>query len=152
MVFTGKPQPAVGDILGANDDHPAIAAETALASDPAGSRGAAVAAVTAEFAVLAAGPQAGFLASSPHEAYLRIATGEPDAALAALAHWHDGQDRVGDVRAHAPARRGGTAFLRRHAAVGLCAQWALGGIGQVSGRQGIGHVSQCRAKRWNDRR
>jgi serine/threonine-protein kinase len=46
----------------------------------------------ARFAALARSPQSEFLRSSPHEAFLRLATGEPDLALAVLARAVDHRD------------------------------------------------------------
>jgi serine/threonine-protein kinase len=71
----------------------------------------------AGFAELAAAPEGAFLVSSPYEAYLRVATGEPDAALAILtqaaAHrdpsvlWLDVDPRMDPLR-----NRPGFAVLR----------------------------------------
>lgn len=86
----------------------------ALAGDVAGARQG--------FAALAAGPHGEYLQSSPHEAFLRLATGEPDAALAvlgrAVAHrdpsvlWLDVDPRLDGIRDRA-------AFTALRARIGL---------------------------------
>ena len=95
-----------GRIFEARDDLPAAirATERAIGSSAvvaAGWRvqalrlqalGGDVARARAAFSALAAGPQGEYLQSSPHEAFLRLATGEPDAALGVLARAVDHRD------------------------------------------------------------